>query len=74
LVVTTSAGALGGARAQASLKYVLTALLARTFAWQEIVVPQANDKMKDGVLDDPAFLTFAAPALQAFLADLPPRG
>ncbi len=70
LVVTTSGGALGGVRAQGHLKQVLTALLARTFAWQEIVVPFANDKMKDGVLADAAILDFTGKALDAFLASL----
>ncbi len=67
IVVTTSGGAMGGVRAQAALKYVLTALLADTFEWQEILVPQANAKMKDGKLDDPAFVEFALPAFEAFL-------
>jgi chromate reductase len=71
LVVTTSGGALGGVRAQAQLKYVLSAVLAQPFAWQEIVVPQANDKMKDGVLADQAILDFVRTALEAFLASLP---
>jgi chromate reductase, NAD(P)H dehydrogenase (quinone) len=70
LVVTTSGGLLGGVRAQAHLKYVLSALLARTFAWQEIVVPKANEKMRDGVLEDPAVLEFAGAALDAFIRSL----
>lgn len=66
LVVTTSGGALGGVRAQASLKYTLTAVLAELFPWQEIVVPFANDKLRDGRFADQAVLEFATAALTAF--------
>ncbi len=69
-VITVSGGALGGARAQFQLKYALSAMLARVFPYQEIVVPTANDKMKDGVLADEAIISFATEGLKAFIADL----
>ena len=68
LVVSVSGGALGGVRAQAHLKYILNGLLARPFACQEIVIPQANAKVVDGHLADEAILAFAELNLKAFIA------
>ena len=68
LVVSVSGGALGGVRAQAHLKYILTGMLARPFACQEIVIPQANAKVVDGHLADEAILAFAELNLKAFVA------
>jgi chromate reductase len=58
-VISVSGGALGGVRAQAHLKYILGGMLARPFACQEIVIPQANTKIVDGHLADEAILEFA---------------
>lgn len=69
-VATVSGGALGGVRAQAHLKTVLGAVLARTFIWQEIAITQANGKVTDGKLDDEATKTFLFDALDAFLGEL----
>lgn len=70
LVVSTSGGALGGVRAQAHLKNILSAVLAKPFPWQEIVVPHANQKVKDGIFSDEAVETFLSEALNAFLESL----
>ncbi len=69
-VITISGGALGGVRAQAQLKYAMSAVLARVFPYQEVVVPTANDKMKDGLLADEAIISFATTAVNAFIAEL----
>lgn len=69
-VITVSGGALGGVRAQAQLKYAMSAVLARVFPYQEVVVPTANEKMKDGLLADEAIISFATEGLKAFIADL----
>ncbi len=69
-VVTVSGGALGGARAQAHLKYVLNGMLAPVFPCKEIVVPMANAKVEDGVLTDAAVLDFAMANLNDFFATL----
>lgn len=69
-VATVSGGALGGVRAQAHLKTVLGAVLARTFIWQEIAITQANGKVTDGRLDDEVTETFLFGALDAFLGEL----
>ena len=67
LVISVSGGALGGVRAQSHLKYILNGMLAKVFACQEIVVPQANAKIVDGHLADEAILAFAELNLRAFV-------
>ena len=67
-VVSVSGGALGGVRAQAHLKYILMGMLAEVHACKEIVVPMANDRIKDGMLADSAILDFAMDQLQGFMA------
>jgi len=69
-VVSVSGGALGGVRAQAHLKYVLNGMLAKPFACQEIVIPQANNKIADGHLADQAILDFTELNLQGFVSSL----
>ncbi len=67
-IVSVSGGALGGVRAQAHLKYILNGMLARPFACQEIVIPQANAKITDGYLADEAILDFAELNMRAFVS------
>lgn len=66
-VMSVSGGALGGVRAQAHLKYILNGMLAQVFPWQEIVVPLANAKMVEGVIEDETVLDFASKGLDAFV-------
>jgi chromate reductase, NAD(P)H dehydrogenase (quinone) len=66
-VVTTSAGALGGVRAQGHLKQILSAMLSEVFPWQDIVVPFAPKKLSDGIFTDAEVLDFAGTAMAAFL-------
>ena len=68
LVASTSAGALGGVRAQAHLKYVLSGMLARLHPSPEIVIPFAPKKVEDGVLTDRGILDFAPPILRSIAA------
>ena len=70
LVATVSAGALGGVRAQAHLKYVLDGMLADPHRTPEIVIPHAPKKVEDGVLADEGTLEFIGRALDGFLATL----
>lgn len=70
LLVSTSGGALGGVRAQAHLKYVLNGMLARIHPGKEILVPQANAKVKDGRLEDEAVLGFIDDEMAVFLDSL----
>lgn len=69
-VMSVSGGALGGVRAQGHLKYALNGMLAKVFPCPEIVVPSANDKVKDGLLVDEAILNFAEEKLRAFIDTL----
>jgi len=69
-LVTTSAGALGGVRAQAAVKQVMTAMLAEVHQCPEVVVPQAVAKMIDGKFTDQATLDFTEPHLDVWLAKL----
>jgi chromate reductase len=70
LVISVSGGALGGVRAQGHLKYVLNGMLATVHPSREIVVPFANDKVKDGVLEDQTIVDFAVATLREFVAGL----
>ncbi|TWG93502.1 chromate reductase [Mesorhizobium sp. J18] len=70
LIASVSGGALGGVRAQAHLKNVLGAVLARTFVWQEIVVAHSNAKIRDGYLADEATEAFLFEAVRAFIASI----
>ncbi len=70
LVVSVSGGALGGVRAQGHLKYVLNGMLSKVQPSREIVVPFANDKVRDGVLVDEAIVKFAVDTLREFMAGL----
>ncbi len=69
-IATVSGGTMGGVRAQAHLKNVLGAVLARTFVWQEVAITHSNTKVRDGQLADEATETFLFEALRAFLGSL----
>ncbi|WP_439154301.1 NADPH-dependent FMN reductase [Yoonia sp.] len=69
-VISVSAGALGGVRAQAHLKYILNGMLAETHVCKEIVVPMANAKVADGKLDDPLIVDFTMDNLRGFIGRL----
>ncbi len=70
LVITVSGGALGGARAQSHLKYILNGMLADTHVGQEILVPHANHKVEDGRFSDAATLDFALAEIESFIGAL----
>jgi len=69
-IVTTSGGVMGGVRAQAHLKYILNGMLARVHVGKEIIVTQANTKVKDGRLEDEGVMAFIEEEMTAFLAGL----
>lgn len=65
-IMSASKGPTGGARAQAQLKGVLSAVLAETYPAPELIVPQAQQSFTDdGLLTDDAVKT----RLSRFLAD-----
>jgi chromate reductase, NAD(P)H dehydrogenase (quinone) len=57
---------MGGVRAQSHLKYILNAMLARIFPWQEAIVPFANKKTEEGRFGDDEVLGFIDAALDEF--------
>ena len=69
LIISTSGGALGGARAQGHLKIILNAMLAKIFICQEMVVPFINDRNKDGIFTDEPTLSFTLPKIEQFLSE-----
>ncbi len=71
MIISVSAGALGGVRAQAHLKYILNGMLAHVHPGQEIVIPQAPQKLDQGVFNDAAILAFIDAQVSDFCAALP---
>lgn len=69
-VISVSGGAMGGVRAQAHLKYILSGVLARVFPWQEVVVPQAAGKIVDGEFKDDAVIEYALEGVRKFIGSL----
>jgi chromate reductase len=69
-IASVSGGTMGGVRAQAHLKNVLGAVLAKTFVWQEVAITHANTKVRDGYLVDEATEAFLFDALRAFLRSI----
>ncbi|MGR3496749.1 NADPH-dependent FMN reductase [Citreimonas sp.] len=69
-IVTTSAGAAGGVRAQGHLKQVLNGMMALPHPGKEILVPFAVKKVENGTFQDDDILAFAGAQLDEFLAGL----
>ena len=69
-IVTVSGGALGGVRAQAHLKYILNGMLAKVYTTKEVIVPEANRKVVDGVFTDETNIAFAETGLRDFIGTL----
>ena len=78
LVVTSSPGLTGGARAQAQLRQTLAATLSRVIAVPEVLIPQVQAKIQDGRLADASTLKFVVQAFDALLEEIKksrtPRG
>ena len=66
MVITVSAGVLGGVRAH--LKYILNGILALVLPGQEIVIPNASKRLIDARFADPGILAFIALQLDVFCA------
>jgi chromate reductase, NAD(P)H dehydrogenase (quinone) len=58
-VISSSPSSTGGARAQGQLKQTLSAVLARTLPWPEVVIGNVADKVREGRLVDEASLRSA---------------
>ena len=68
MIITVSAGVLGGVRAQAHLKYILNGMLADVHSGQEIVIPHAPKKLSEGQFTDADTLGFISGQLDIFLS------
>ena len=69
-VITVSAGALGGARAQSHLKYILNGMLAKVPAFPEVAVAKSNAAMQDGIFADTSTIDFTVEKVSAFLNEI----
>lgn len=72
-VISVSAGALGGVRAQAHLKYILNGMLAQVYPGPEIVVAHSVAAVEDGTFTNVATLDFASENLSGFINALDMR-
>ncbi len=70
LIMTSSPGILGGARAQAQLRQTLASTLSRVIAVPEVAVPQVQAKIQGGRLTDATSLKFMLDAFDALLAEV----
>ncbi len=73
LIMTSSPGMLGGARAQAQLRQTLAATLSRVVAVPEVVIAQVQAKVQDGRLTDATSLKFMLDAFDTLLAEVRER-
>jgi len=73
LIISTSAGFVGGARATQQLKTTLLATLCRVLPWPEVLIANAGGKITGGKFTDPDGLKLSLEALRALLAEVPAR-
>jgi chromate reductase, NAD(P)H dehydrogenase (quinone) len=70
LVITTSPGLFGGVRAQAQVRDVLAATLARPLARQQLAIPGVDKKLVDGRIADDMTLQLLRAGLDDLLAEI----
>lgn len=70
LILTSSPGMVGGARAHAQLRQTLGATLSRVVAVPEVLIAQVHSKIQDGRLADTTSLKFVLEAFDALLATI----
>jgi chromate reductase len=70
LIIASSPGMIGGARAYAQLRQTLAGTLSRVVAVPEVLVSQVHTKIQDGRLTDPTSLKFMLDALDALVAEI----
>ena len=70
LILTSSPGMVGGARAYAQLRQTLAATLSRVVAVPEVLISQVQSKIQDGRLADATSLKFVLEAFGALLAEI----
>ena len=70
LIITTSPGLFGGVRAQAQIRDVLAAVLARPVARPHLAIPAVDKKLADGRITDDATLQLLRSGLDDLLAEI----
>jgi len=70
LLMTSSQGYVGGARAHAQMQETLTATLARVVVRPQVVIAGVGQKVVDGRLMDEATLNFCLGAIDDLLAEI----
>ena len=70
LIVTASPGLFGGARAQAQIRDVLAATLARPLVLPHLAIPAVDKKLTEGRITDETALQLLRGGLDALLAEI----
>jgi chromate reductase, NAD(P)H dehydrogenase (quinone) len=70
LIMTSSPGLVGGARAQAQLRQTLAGTLSRVVVAPEVTIGQVHTKIHEGRLTDASSLKFMLEAFDALLAEI----
>lgn len=70
LIVTSSPGMVGGARAQEQLRQTLTATLSQVIAVPEVLISQVHSKVHAGRLTDATSLRFLLEAFEVLLTEI----
>jgi len=69
-IMTTSRGALGGARCLEHLRVALDSMLSRVALAREVIITSSADKIREGRLVDEPSLGFACGAIEALLHEI----
>lgn len=70
VIMSTSRGALGGARCLEHLRVTLASMMSRVVLAREVIITSTADKIRDGRLVDETSLGFACAAVEALLHEI----
>lgn len=70
LVITSSPGMLGGARAQHQVRETLEGMMARPLVWPHVTIGGVKDKIRDGKLVDEMSLKSCVDGVEALLREI----
>jgi chromate reductase, NAD(P)H dehydrogenase (quinone) len=70
LIIASSIGLVGGARAYTQVRNTLLATLSRVVPAPEVLVPQIQNKIQDGKVTDATSLKFLTEGFEALLAEI----
>ena len=69
VIISTSGGAIGGARATQQLKTTLLATLTRVLPWPEVFIVNAGTKVTDGRFTDEMGLKLSLEPIRAMIEE-----